>query len=188
MPQDANDFGAELLHYQDDLKRMAEQQLDRNLWGKVDLSGIVQMTLLETVRAEEQFRRLDEAAKAPWLRKVLANNLKDALDHLRTQKRNIELERSLEVSSSHLEMCLAAQQSTPSQQAVRNEQTAQLEAALGQLSEDRRRAVQLHLQGRKLAEIALVLGKNKAAVAQLLSRGIKDLHDLLGQQEKGQQP
>jgi RNA polymerase sigma-70 factor (ECF subfamily) len=186
MAPDTRDPDVELGRFQDELKQMAQQQLDRRLWDKVDLSGVVQETLLDAFRAGEQFRGLSEAEKPAWLRTVLAHNLIDALDKLRTGKRDVRrespLEAALDESSARLAAYLASDESSPSQKAIRNEEASRLKEALGQLSEGRRRAVELHLQGLKLEEIAQAVGKTKAAAAQDLSRGIKDLHAKLGPQ------
>jgi RNA polymerase sigma-70 factor (subfamily 1) len=150
---------------------------------------VVQQTLLEAWQAWWQFQGLSEPAKPTWLRTALARNLKDAIDKLRTQKADIQrecsLDNALDASSARLKACLASEESTPSHKAIRNEESLRLEAALGQLSENRRKAVELHLKGRTLAEIAQEMGKSKVAVAQLVSRGIKDLHSLLDQTNDG---
>jgi RNA polymerase sigma factor (sigma-70 family) len=71
---------------------------------------------------------------------------------------------------------LAAPQSSPSQQAVRNEELVRLADALLQLPEAQREAIVLHhLQGCPLSETARVLGKTDAAVAGLLHWGLKQL-------------
>jgi RNA polymerase sigma-70 factor (ECF subfamily) len=55
-----------------------------------------------------------------------------------------------------------------------------LAAALEQLSEAQREAVVLrHLEGLSLAEVGRHLGRNPAAVAGLLQRGLKKLRSLL---------
>jgi RNA polymerase sigma-70 factor (subfamily 1) len=192
MARDDQGKGVEMERFQPYLKWLARKELSPRLRRHVDLSGLVQKTLLEALMAWERFRRLSEAKKKPWLRKALLNNLRDVVDALFSEGRNIEKERSLEEapagSSQPLKDLLASEQSTPSQKAMRNEQAFRLAAALGQLSADRRRAVELRLKGFKLAEMAQQMGKNVAAVAQLLSRGIKDLHALLGQEGKDHQP
>jgi RNA polymerase sigma-70 factor (ECF subfamily) len=179
MAPDAHDAGVELTRFQDDLKRMAQQLVDRRLWDKVDLSGAVQQTFLEAFRAWQEFQGLSEAAKPAWLGRALANNLNDEIAKLRTQKRNVQRECSLDASSTRLKDWLASEESSPSQKAIRNEEADRLQSALGLLSEDRRKAVELHLQGHTLAEMAVLMGKTEAAVAQLVSRGINDLHLLL---------
>jgi len=77
-------------------------------------------------------------------------------------------------------------QSSPSAQAIRQEELLALAQALARLPEDQRRAVELHhLQGVALAEVGQHLGRTKGAVAQLLFRGLKKLRELLGESEKG---
>jgi RNA polymerase sigma-70 factor (ECF subfamily) len=186
MPPSAHDPSAELARFQDNLKQMAQEEVDRRLWDRIDLSGVVQQTLLDAWQAGERFHGLNEQAKPAWLRTVLVNNLTDRIRKLRAQIRDMERERSLDeamdASSARLAAWMAADQSSPSQKAIRNEESERLYAALAQLSEDRRKAVELHLKGRTLAEMAREMGKTEDAVAQLVHRGIKDLHSLLDHQ------
>jgi RNA polymerase sigma-70 factor, ECF subfamily len=186
MPPSTHDPSSELARFQDDLKQVAQQQVDRRLWDRIDLSGVIQQTLLEAWQAWGQFQGLSDPAKPAWLRTALAHNLQDAIDKLRTQKADIErecsLDNALDASSARLKAWLASEESTPSQKAIRNEESERLYAALAKLSEDRRKAVELHIKGHTLAEMAQEMGKTEDAVAQLVSRGIKDLHSRLDQQ------
>jgi len=187
MPPEAEDCGAELERFRAYLALLARLQLDPRFQGKVDLSGVVQQTLLEAYQALEQLRGMEEKQRLAWLRKVLANNLKDVVKKLRTKRRDVQrecpLEAALDASSARLEAVLASDDPSPSENAIRNEELLRLAAALGQLSKDRRRAVELqHLQGLKLAEVAQFMGKTKAAVAQLVHRGLQDLQALLDPQ------
>jgi RNA polymerase sigma-70 factor (subfamily 1) len=183
MAPDADDSRADLVRFRDDLRHLAQRLLAPHLWDRVDLSGVIQKTFLETLQTWDRFQRLSDAEKPPWLRTALANNLRDELARLKTQKcdmaREQSLETALDASSSRVEAWLASEESSPSQKASRNEQTARLHAALDHLSPDRRKVVELNLQGLKLDAIAQAMGKTKAAVAQLLHRGIQDLTRLL---------
>src|SRR5439155_15027006 len=134
--------------------------------GKLDLSGVVQQTLLEAAHEEELFLRGNGAQRASWLRRALANNLTDEVRRLGAAVRNAGRERSLEAalneSSARLERWLAAEQSSPSEHVARNEQLLRLATALARLPEDQRRAVELHhLEGRSLAETGAELGRSK---------------------------
>jgi RNA polymerase sigma-70 factor (ECF subfamily) len=181
MPPDAHDAGAELERFRAYLCLLARLGLGPRLRGKVDLSGVVQETILEAFQAWEKFRHLGEAEKHPWLRRVLANNLKDAIAKLLTEKRDVQREQSLDealdASSARLEAWLASSDDSPSEIAMLRENQLRLAQALEQLSEDQRTAVELHsLQGLTLEETARQMRKTKTAVAKLVERGIKDLN------------
>jgi RNA polymerase sigma-70 factor (ECF subfamily) len=173
-----------LEQYQEYLRLLARLQLDSCLQGKLDPSDVVQETLLKAHRALDQFRGSNHAEMATWLRAILTNTLADWLRRFQTGARNVEQERSLhaalEESSSRLEAWLAAEQSSPDERAMRQEQLLRLAESLAQLPEDQRRAVELrHLKGCKVAEVADQMGRSKEAVAKLLMRGVARLRSLL---------
>lgn len=175
---------SELEHFRDYLGLLARLQLDPQLQAKVDLSGVVQQTLLEAYQAAGRFQEQSEPARAAWLRQILANNLKDEVRKFTTAARDVarehSIEAALEASSSRLELWLAADQSSPSEHAMSQEQLLGLANALTRLPDDQRRAVELHhLQGYPLADVAHVMDRSKGAVAALLLRGLKKLRQLM---------
>jgi RNA polymerase sigma-70 factor (ECF subfamily) len=150
----------------------------------VDLSGVVQETLLEAHRAGDRFPPGDEVAQVAWLRKSLAYNLADEFRRLGAAARNAGRERSLDVGPSESGVTdagrLAADHSTPSRRAARAELLDRLAAALPELPDDQRRAVELrHLHGLTLAQVGDRMGRSREAVAGLLFRGLKRLRELL---------
>lgn len=166
------------------LRLLARIQLDQRLRSKLDPSDIVQQTLLQAHRAIGDFRGKSNAEMAAWLRQILAHNLAHAVRDFGRDKRTVNRERSLQdavdASSARLEAWLAAEQSSPSQQAQHNEQVLELCKALEQLPEAQREAVQLHYwQGCALAEIAERLDRTPAAAAGLLKRGMRKLRQLM---------
>jgi RNA polymerase sigma-70 factor (ECF subfamily) len=174
----------ELIRFHGYLSLLARLHPDRRLQGKLDLSGVVQQTLLEAFQAIEQLRGRGEAEKAAWLRRALANNLVDEMRKLAAGKRNVAQERSLqdalEQSSARIQDWLAAEQSSPSGVVVRQEQAVRLADALARLPENQRLAVELrHLKGHSVASVAQELNCTKPAVIGLLNRGVKKLRQLL---------
>jgi RNA polymerase sigma-70 factor (ECF subfamily) len=176
--------------YRDYLQLLARLQLGRRLQSKLDSSDLIQQTLLKAHEKREQFQGQSEAERAAWLRQILAHTLADALRKFGAEARDVNLERSLESalenSSARLEMWLAGDLSSPSQQVQRKEQALRLAEALAQLPEDQRLAVELHhLQGCTLAEVGVRMQRGKRAVAGLLFRGLKRLRHLLGSEDVG---
>ena len=176
----------ELGEFRDYLHLLARLQVDRRLRDKVDVSGVVQQTLLEAYQARGQIGALSADEKAAWLRRTLANNLVDQVRKLGAAKRDMLRERSLEdalnQSSARIADWLAAEQSSPSANLGRQENALRLARALAQLPEQQRQAVELrHLQGLSLKEIAESLGATKTAVVGLLHRGVVKLRKLLSE-------
>ena len=171
--------------YRNYLRLLAGAQLDPRLRGKLDPSDVVQQTLARAHTKAEQFRGATEAERAAWLRQILANQLAAAVRrHLAAGKRDAGRERSLhaalEDSSARLEALLAAEQTSPSDRAVRHEELRRLAEALAALPEDQRQAVELHhLRGLPVEEAARELGRSESAVGGLLRRGLKRLRELM---------
>jgi RNA polymerase sigma-70 factor (ECF subfamily) len=166
--------------YRDYLRLLAHLNVDRPLRGKIDLSGIVQQTMLEAHEALSHAGPPHAGHVAAWLRRILANNLGDEIRRLKTGKRNVIRERSLDAalehSSSRLQSWIAADQSSPSEPAQRQEQSMRVAAALARLPDAQREAlVMRHLRGWSLSQIAKHLGRTHSAVAGLLKRGLQQL-------------
>jgi RNA polymerase sigma-70 factor (ECF subfamily) len=170
------------------LHLLARLHLDPRLQGKLDPADLVQQTLLKAHQNLRQFRGRSDAELVGWLRKILVNNLAEAVRRFRADSRDVARERSLESgleeSSARLEAWLAADQSSPSQHFMRHEQVLRLADALSELPTDQRRAVELHhLKGYPVAEVGKQMHKSRAAVVGLLFRGLKKLRQLLQEKE-----
>jgi RNA polymerase sigma-70 factor (ECF subfamily) len=173
--------------YRDYLRLLAGVQLDPRLRGKLDPSDVVQETLARAYEKGAQFRGDTDAERAAWLRQILTNQLAAAVRrYLAAGKRDASRERSLhaavEDSSARLEALLAADQTSPSDRAVRHEELLRLAQALAGLPEDQRRAVELHhLHGLPVEGVALELGRSESAAGGLLRRGLKRLRELMAE-------
>src|SRR5260370_10619172 len=152
---------------------LARLHLDHRLQGKLDPADIVQQTLMKAHEKRSQFRGRGDAELTAWLRQILVNNLAEAGRRFGAESRNVARERSLEArleeSSARLENWLAADQSSPSQQASRQEELLRLATALGELPDDQQRVVELHpLKGRHVPAIRADVGRTTPAGARLL--------------------
>jgi RNA polymerase sigma-70 factor (ECF subfamily) len=159
--------------YRDYLHLLARLQIPARMRGQLDPSDLVQQTLLKAHERRQQFRGATDGELAAWLRRILTNAL---LDTLRPRAREADVEQS----SVRLAAWLAADQSSPSEQAVRQEELLRLAQTLAGLPEDQRTAVELQkIQGLSVADIAVLMGRSKAAVGGLLKRGMRRLCELM---------
>jgi RNA polymerase sigma-70 factor (ECF subfamily) len=186
---DANlpSFEADLERHRSYLYVLATSQVA--LRGKgLDLSGVVQQTLIEAHQTAGSFRG-ERAQIAGWLRRMLANNLADAAREAAALKRGggrrISLESDLDRSSSRL-LTLAREQSSPSRRLDGQEQAMLLADAMSRLPEAQREALILqYWQGMKVDGVAARLGRTPAAVAGLLKRAMKTLREEMADGQGG---
>lgn len=178
MPQHSEDWSLD--EYRPYLQFLARLQLDPKLRMKLDESDVVQQTMLHAHKARSQFRGNTAEEFAAWLRKILARNIAHAARDYSRKKRDAARERSVQdalaESSLRLENWLVSDQSTPSEQAVRNERVLRLAEGIESLSEVERDVVILHYwQGCTLAEVGEQIGRTSGAVAGLMHRAVKKL-------------
>jgi RNA polymerase sigma-70 factor (ECF subfamily) len=179
-PQYGEDFAVE--KFRPYLYLLAKLHMDPRLRGRVDPSDVVQQTLLTAHAKQSQFRGTSDAERAAWLRAILANHLALSMRQYGQQGggRMRSLQDALDHSSARLGAFLAADQSSPSDALVRAEQAVRLAAALAQLPEDQRTAVELrHLQGLSVPDVGKRMDRTVPAVAGLLHRGTKALRALM---------
>jgi RNA polymerase sigma-70 factor, ECF subfamily len=175
-----------LEEYRDYLRVLARAQLDPRLRGKLDPSDVVQETLLKAHAHKDQFRGGTEVEKRAYLRQILARELLMAARKYGRQHVGLErsLQAALEESSARLEAWLAAEDSTPIERAVREEQLLRLARGLARLPADQREAVELrYLQGYTVSDVGKFMERTAASVAGLLRRGLMALRDGLRESE-----
>lgn len=170
-------------HY---LVAIARLQIASRPWlaSKLDASDLAQQSLLKAHAALGQFRGQSAAEMAGWLRQILTRTLANELRSLGQDRRDVGVERSLEAdldaSGCRLDAWLAADQTSPSEKAGRQERAGALAAAVDLLPPDQREVILLkHCQELSLADIAARTGRTGAAIAGLLRRGLARLRQIL---------
>jgi RNA polymerase sigma-70 factor (ECF subfamily) len=166
---------------------LRQVQLDPRLQRRFDASDLIQEAFLRAVQNLPGFRGTTEAELVKWLEQILATAVADAFRREHAQKRDVALEQNLanafSESSARLERYLCDGQSSPSQQAARQEEFLRLAEALEGLPEDERDAIiHRHLMGLPIEEIAARLGRTPKAVAGLLYRAQRRLRGLLARE------
>jgi RNA polymerase sigma-70 factor (ECF subfamily) len=151
--------------------------------GPVDPSDVVQEALADAVRQRDRFRGTTAGRYAAWLRRILAGRMADAVRAGRRRKRDAARGRSLDApagSSAGWAAVLMADQSSPSDRAMRAEDLLRLADALATLPDAQRTAVLLRYGlGWPIDRLAAHLNRSPAAAAGLLKRGLKQLRQAL---------
>ncbi len=176
--------------YRQYLALLARIQVDPWLRAKIDLSGVVQQTLLEAHQCGAAVEGRPPAERLAWLRQILAHNLGDELRKFRGEKRDarreIPLDTALTESAAKLDAWLAAEGTSPSAHAVREEDVLRLVSALAKLPDAQREALILqYWQGWSVAEIAKHLERTPAAVGGLLKRALARMREMLADSSCG---
>jgi len=165
-------------HY---LRLLAKMQIGRQLQGKVDASDVVQEAFLDAHRYFDSFRGTSERQFAYWLREILAGTLANIVRrYLGTHARDVRMERSivmeLNQSSQYIGQLLVDPGSSPSQQAIDEEQSLQIAEALSRLPEDYQAVIMMrHLEGLTFPQIAERMGRSVDSVEKLWLRGLARL-------------
>jgi RNA polymerase sigma-70 factor (ECF subfamily) len=172
-------LGRLLEAYRGYLRLLARVEIGRRLQGKMDASDIVQETFLDAHRQFGNFRGESEAQLLNWLREILAGTLANLVRrYFGTQARDVRLELNagLDQSSQALGHMLVDPHSSPSQGAMRGEQTLLVAGALARLPEDYQTVLVLrHLEGLPFAQVAERMGRSVDSVEKLWLRGLTRL-------------
>src|SRR5579863_1727515 len=96
MPASTEELAQRLEDFRAYLRLLARLQLDAELCGKVDLSGVVQQTLLEAHQFLSERPPVEPADLPPLLRRLLANNLTDEARKALALKHDAGREQSLD--------------------------------------------------------------------------------------------
>jgi RNA polymerase sigma-70 factor (ECF subfamily) len=169
------------------LRLLARIEIGRRLQGKLDPSDLVQDAFLDVHRNFHLFKGTSEPEFASWLRQILAARVCNLVRHyFGTQARDVRLERevaaNLDNSSQMLTHGLAASMSSPSQQAVKREQTSLLADALEKLPPDYRDVLVLrHVESLSFGDVASRMGRSLDSVEKLWVRALVKLRQIFGE-------
>lgn len=173
----------DLTSYEPALLLWAKVQLPHWVRGKLDPVDLVQQTLLEALATPGRFADRPGHEVLAYLRRALANNLIDAVRKFASAREDLSPD-ALAKSSMRLAEWLAADQTSPSERADRNERFDRLAAALTDLPDSQRLAVEMrYLLGMKVSEIAHALARSEGAVSLLLHRALAALRCTLAESE-----
>jgi RNA polymerase sigma-70 factor (ECF subfamily) len=173
--------------HRDRLRRMVAVRLDPRLAPRVAPSDIVQEALADAAGRLDDYLREPPLPFYPWLRQFAWERLVKAhRRHIHSRRRSVTREEPMPLpdeSVQHLARRLLAGDTSPSRRLIREEQRAELRAALAALDpRDREILVLRHLEQMDTAEVAAVLGLSEGAVRTRQYRALLRLRALLEDQ------
>lgn len=189
----ANDVGVETLFEEHRGKLLAfiDRQLGAKLRSKLEPDDVLQEVLTEVVRVSAN-STLDRSHAFSWLCQVAERKIIDLHRHyFQAQKRDAGREVSLQGGGSSgggdssrpagLVQMLAVSMTSPSAAYSRQAREHQLADAVDKLQPEMREAIHLrYVENMPSKDIAERLGKSDAAIRVMLSRAVKKLQDILG--------
>src|SRR5262249_44011889 len=153
--------------------------VDPRVRQKFGMSDIVQITLVEAGRDLERIQGMDPVGRKRWLRRMFMNNLLDEISKILNRPREVSLEplrAAAQESSCRIQTWLATEDTSRSEQWVREEEQERVLEALARINPRQREALILQkYHGLKLDQIAEHMGCTAGAVAGLHARGLKEL-------------
>lgn len=171
------------------LMAFISRRLGEALRRKVEVEDIFQDVSAEAIRTLTP-EWPGEREPFSWLCHISERKIVDAhRHHFEAQKRDAGKERALEAKSPGgqeigLVNMLVKSMTTPSAAFSRNAREIRLQDAMQQLKEEQREAIRLrYIENKPSKEIAEALGKSDAAVRVMLTRTMKQLHELLAEGE-----
>lgn len=183
---ESNAVDALLGRHRQRLARMIQVRLDPRVRARVDPSDVVQETLTVASRKLPQYLASQPIAFYPWLRQIAWEQLIHLHDrHIRAAGRSVTKENQGRIMmSDHSSITLAklfiADATSPSDCAVRQEQSQQVRSALAKMSStDQEILMQRYLEQLSSKEIAAVFGISEGAVNLRHMRALERLRSLL---------
>jgi RNA polymerase sigma-70 factor (ECF subfamily) len=154
------------------LRRKASRLLSRRATQHVDSSDLAQKALADAAKHLSQFRDNKVAAFRVWLRTILLNNVRA---FLRRNRRR--LQRQLRLTENNDELLpLAEPVTTALDRMQREEELAQLGAALDELEEDDRQVIMARYVDKiEYSQLAEKFAMSEAAVRQKAHRAVAKL-------------
>jgi len=160
-------------------------RIGRRWQAHIDVDDVLQVTYLEAFLQIGRFDPSRGVSFVTWLRRIAANNLRDALRgvqrHLHSPVERRAAVGPGEDSVVGLYDLLVASTTSPTRQYGRVELHETLEQALSLLPPDYATVVrQYDLEGRSIDDVATALGRSRGAVHMLRARAHDRLRESLG--------
>ena len=167
--------------YVERVQWMVRFNMSKELRAKLESMDLVQDALIHALQGLRDFTYKNEGDFVRWLSKIAQNALRDNLDRLRADKRDIRKEVAFgdygpTTGGRLLGAHMPIDSTTPSVIMSKREDLAKLENALDVLKPEYREVIVLtKIEGLSYGEIGDRLGKSADAVRMLVSRAMAAL-------------
>jgi RNA polymerase sigma-70 factor (ECF subfamily) len=175
-------YDALFAKYRGDLSRALARRFPAELRRRVDVSDVIQETLVDAVRGFDGFEWRGAGSFRGWLARIAENRLRMTLAyHTRRARRDIGREgRDVSANASSL-----ADATTPSAAAAAGEQDERIARALAGLAPDHAEVIRRVKQdGESLAQAAAAMKRSENAVRKLLARALLELGERLAERAR----
>jgi RNA polymerase sigma-70 factor (ECF subfamily) len=160
----------------------ATRHLPQRLTKKVGASDVVQETAIEVQRGFAGFNGTTEAELFAWMRRILLNNVADAIRHYEgTAKRDVTRERSLDQHESQAAADeLPSNKRPPDESVIGREDAAAVAVAMQALDPHYREVLHLrYWEQCSFMEIGIRMNRSPEAARKLWYRAVKQFNDAL---------
>jgi RNA polymerase sigma-70 factor (ECF subfamily) len=161
------------------LRARVRRRLPESLRGKVGESDVIQEAWIAAYARLADFEDRGDGSFAKWLRGIVAHKLAyETRRHAGTAKRDARREARLPTDAGGA--IPAMSQTSVSQGAIRDEQSANLRRVIGSLRPEHAETLRLvHLEGLTLAEAGKRMGRSAEAVRKIYGRALARLAERL---------
>jgi len=168
--------------YGERVRRIVRMRMGKELRSKMESMDLVQDAFISALRSLENFAYKNEGDFLRWMSTIAENRLRDHVEKLHTNKRDIRKEIPLnnngESQDGVVRTLGPAALTTPSMIMSKREDLDKLERAIDKLKPEFREVIVLaKIEGLSNIDIGKKLGKKPHAVCMLLSRALTALAD-----------
>jgi len=173
--------------YVDRVLRIVRLRMGQELRSKLESMDLVQDAFIAALRGLDEFTYQNEGDFLRWLAKIAENRIRDNLDKLNAEKRDIRREIPLNTTGqtskdSFVATFGPADLTTPSVIVSRREDMNRLEKAMDKLRPEYKEVIILaKMEGLSGQELVEKLGKEPGATRALLSRALAALAEAYGE-------
>jgi len=164
--------------YSERVRRIVRLRMGQELRSKLESMDLVQDVLISALRDLKDFTYKDEGDFRRWMSTIAESRLRDNLEKLHADKRDIRKEVQLDnhspsTGNSFVRIPSPIDSTTPSVIMSRKEELDKLEKAIDELKPEYREVIILkRIEGLSYKDIGERLGRSPDAIGMLLSRAM----------------